>query len=443
MKLLIKNGLIVQHSKHFFKGDILVENGLIRNLSHLSLAADGAQVIDATNQFVVPGFVQAHTHLVQTLFRGEADDLSLISWLQKKVWPMEAAHTAPSIRASGLLGVLEMQLNGTTSILDMATVKHTQDLLEAVEETGIRYWGGKCLMDRPGSPLAESTESALDETVDLMTEWKNRHPLIHYAICPRFVVSCSEKLLKEVAELQRKHKCIVHVHASESKEEIKMVKKLTKMSNVAYLHKLKLLNSRTAIVHGVHLTDGELASMAKTRTPLVHCPSSNMKLASGLAPITKYLQKKIKIGLGGDGAPCNNCMDPFKEMHLAAILQKPVFGPEALPARTAFDLATMGGARVLGMEKEIGSIEIGKRADIVTIDRSHPSVVTVDDPYSALVYSCNGRDVRNVVINGKIIVKEREHQLLDAAKVKRVAIEEKQKLLQRAKIPGLGSIRIS
>ena len=443
MKIIIKNGTIIKDSKHFYKGDVLIENGLIRALSHLNLAADGAMIIDATNQFVMPGLVQAHTHLVQTLFRGEADDLSLILWLQRKVWPMECAHTSASVRASALLGTLEMQLNGTTSILDMATTKHTHELFEAVEESRIRYWGGKCLMDRPGSPLTESTESALDETSELMKEWKKRNSLINYALCPRFVVSCSEKLLRATADLQIEHKCIVHLHASESKEEIKMVKKLTKMNNVAYLHKLKLLNPRTAIVHGVHLTDSELNSMAKTRTPLVHCPSSNMKLASGRAPITKYLRKKIKVGLGGDGAPCNNSMDPFKEMYLAAILQKPIFGPEALPARTAFDLATIGGARVLGVEKEIGTIEIGKRADIVTVDRGHPSVATVDDPYSALVYSCTGRDVRNVIINGEIVVRERQHQFLDAERIKHHAIEEKKKLLKRVQVPGLGRIRIS
>ncbi len=433
MKLLIKNGIIVQHSrqKDFSPGDILVENGRIKEISLVSIDPRGAQVIDATDQFVVPGFIQAHTHLVQTLFRGEADDLSLISWLQKKVWPMEAAHTSESIKASAHFGVLEMQLNGTTSILDMATVKHTQSLFEGVADTGIRYWGGKCLMDKKGGPLAESTEAAINETLDLMDEWKNKNPLMHYALCPRFVVSCTEGLLREVAEIQKDHKCIVHVHASESKEEIHLVKKLTKMNNVTYLNKLKLLNPRTAIVHGVHLTDGELNSMVKTKTPLVHCPSSNMKLASGLAPITKYLKKKLKIGLGGDGAPCNNCMDPFKEMHLAAILQKPVFGPEALPARTAFELATLGGARVLGMEKDLGTLEVGKIADIVTVDRSHPSVYTVSDPFSALVYSCNGRDVRNVVIDGKVVVSERQHQLLDGERVKRVALEEKQKLLQR------------
>ncbi len=433
MKLLFKNGLIVQHSrqKEFYVGDVLVENERIKAISKSSIAPEGAQVIDATDQFIIPGFIQAHTHLVQTLFRGEADDLSLISWLQKRIWPMEAAHIGSSIRASAHLGTLEMQLSGTTSILDMATVKHTQDLMEAVEESGMRYWGGKCLMDRKGSQLAESTERALGETLDLMNEWENRNALINYAICPRFVVSCTEKILKEVADIQKDRKCIVHIHASESKEEIKLVKKLTKMNNVAYLNKLKLLNDRTAIVHGVHLTDSELNSMSKTKTPLVHCPSSNMKLASGLAPITKYLKKKIKIGFGGDGAPCNNCMDPFKEMHLAAILQKPVFGPEALPARTAFELATLGGARVLGMEKELGTLEVGKRADIVTVDRTHPSVVTVEDPFSALVYSCNGRDVRNVVINGRIVVREREHQLMDGERVKRLALEEKQKLMRR------------
>lgn len=416
-----------------FVGDLLISDTKIRKVSKKTLKGESGidQVIDATDKFVIPGFVQAHTHLCQTLFRGEADDLALIDWLREKIWPFEAAHNATSMRASALYGTYEMQMNGTTSILDMGSVHHTQSLLEAVAETGLRYWGGKCLMDRKGSVLSQSTEDALKETEDLSVEWAEKNPLINYALCPRFVVSCTEGLLKDVRELQAQHGQVVHTHASENKDEVKLVRKLTKMDNVSYLDKLKLLNPKTAIVHAIHLTEKEIGRLAKTKTPIVHCPSSNMKLGSGLAPITKYLKKGITVGLGGDGAPCNNSMDPFKEMHLAAILQKPVFGPAALDARTAFRLATLGGAKVLGVADKIGSLEAGKLADVVLVDRSHPSVYTVADPYSALVYSCTGRDVTDVVIHGKTIIRHRVHQLLDRDLVYSQALSEKKKLLQR------------
>ncbi|HEX4924303.1 MAG TPA: amidohydrolase family protein, partial [Bdellovibrionales bacterium] len=263
------------------------------------------------------------------------------------------------------------------------------------------------------------------------SHWKGRHELVNYVLCPRFALSCTRDMMDAVSNLQKERKAIVHIHASENLDEIAQVKKLTGKRNIDYLHQVKLLNPHTAVVHGVHMNDKEIDLLAKTKTPLVHCPSSNLKLGSGIAPIQKYLKKKLKIGLGADGAPCNNMMDPFKEMHLAALLQKPFFGPEALPARVALEMATLGGARVLGMEDQIGSIEAGKLADIVTVDRSHPAVYTVADPYSALVYSCTGRDVKNVFINGRMIIRNRVFQILDEELVKTQALEQKNQVLSR------------
>lgn len=432
-KILLKNGIIVTGNKNrdVFTGDLLIENEKITKISDSSLPASDAQVVDVSDQFVIPGFVQAHTHLCQTLFRGEADDLSLLEWLKKKIWPMEAAHDEDSLAASALYGCLEMQKNGTTSILDMGTVRHTQTLLKTVETTGMRYWGGKCLMDKKGSPLWERTKDALEETEELLNEWDGKNPLVSYALCPRFVVSCSEDLLNVVADLQKQFNSIVHVHASENLDEIKVVQKMTGMRNISYLNKLKLLNPKTAVIHAIHMNGAEIEQMAKTKTPMVHCPSSNLKLGSGIAPIGTYLKKKITIGLGGDGCACNNTMDPFKEMYLAALLQKPLYGPTALPAHQAFHMATMGGAKVLGVSDKIGSLEEGKFADVVTVDRSHLGVYTVADAYSALVYSCTGRDVLNVFIHGQPIIRNRVHQLLDEAEIKATALEQKEQILAR------------
>lgn len=438
MNILIRNGLIVTMNpkREVFHGDVLIEGNRIREVApKIEPKSRPIEIYEAAGQIVIPGLIQAHTHLVQTLFRGEADDLSLLDWLKKRVWPMEAAHDEASIRASAEFGVLEMMKLGTTSILDMGTVRHTDPLFDAVQKTGIRYWGGKCLMDaKPRSgPLWEPTKDAIRETEQLIKAWHRKTDLLHYAICPRFAVSCTKELLEMAVQMQKSHDCLIHTHASESLDEIKLVKKLTGRSNVDYLDRVGVLNSRSVIVHGVHLTKKEIGLMKKTRAGLTHCPSSNLKLGSGIAPIQAYKKAGLKkIGLGADGAPCNNIMDPFKEMHLAALLQKPFFGPRALPAREALELATLGGARVLGMEKELGSLEPGKLADLVLVERTHPSAITVSDPYSALVYSCSGRDVKNVIVNGRWLVRDRHFKFLDEEQIISRALEQKKALLARA-----------
>lgn len=405
-------------SREVLRGDLLVEdNKIVKVAKRITPSKKPNRVIDATDKFVIPGLIQAHTHLCQVLFRGRADDLSLLDWLSKKIWPMEHSHTKKTLRLSAQIGLAEMHLTGTTSILDMGTVKHTHTLLETVEESGMRYWGGKCLMDvrERSGPLYESTSDSLKETLELIGEWKNRSELINYALCPRFAVSCTEEILRTCSDLQKEHNLLIHTHASESLEEIALIRKLTGLGNIEYFEKLDMLNPQTVIVHGVHMSAEELSMMIRAGTPLVHCPASNLKLASGIAPIELYAQEGLKIGLGCDGAPCNNTMDAFIETRLCALLQKPKYGPTAMPALHAFEIATLGGARVLGEETRLGSLEVGKLADVVVVDRSHPSVCTVEDPYSALVYSCTGRDVTDVVINGEIIVRKREHQKVPAS----------------------------
>jgi len=306
-------------------------------------------------------------------------------------------------------------------------------VFKAVEKSGMRYWGGHCLMDRKLSSgsLYQNKKSALMEMERLIEKWHNENSLIQYAICPRFAISCTEQLLKDCVRLQQKHNLLIHTHASESKAEVEIIKKRTGLRNIDYLHKIGFLNEKTVIVHGIHMSPSEINKMVSTKSKLVHCPSSNLKLASGIADIEKYDKRKITIGLGSDGAPCNNTMDPFMEMRLAALLQKPRFGPKALPAKKALKMATLGGAEVLGKEKQLGSLEVGKFADVVTVDRSHPSVFTVDNPYSALVYSCSGRDVKNTIINGELIVSNGEHLRLNETAVLKQALRSKRELVQR------------
>lgn len=434
-KTHIKNGQIVtmDKSRRVFHGDLLLEKGELSYVGKPTKTPTGFSVVDASDCLVIPGLIQAHTHLCQTLFRGYADDLALLDWLEKKIWPMEANHSAASLRASAEVGLLEMHLSGTTSINDMGTVRHTQALLETVEKSGMRYWGGKCLMDlkKYSGPLYEETQKSLKETEELIEAWASRSPLMQYSLCPRFAVSCTDEIIDAVIALQKERGLLIHTHASESKDEIALIKKRTGRNNVDYFADIGMLNKKTVLVHGVHLTKNEMNKMIKAKTALVHCPSSNLKLGSGIAPIETYSKEGMTIALGSDGAPCNNSMDPFIEMRLAALLQKPRFGPEAWPAEKALEMATLGGAKALGAEKEIGSLERGKRADVVVVSRTHPSVATVENPYSALVYSCLGRDVRDVFIDGEAVVRNHEHLIYESVKVLKTAKKELSSLLKR------------
>jgi 5-methylthioadenosine/S-adenosylhomocysteine deaminase len=414
-------------------GDLRMKNGFIVEIGADLKSEPGEQLVDASECFVIPGLIQVHTHLVQTLFRGLADDLELLDWLKEKIWPMENAHDEHSIRASAQIGLLEMQLSGTTSILDMGTVRLHEVVFGEAERSGMRYWGGNCLMDLKSmsGPLYREREESLEYSRRLIKEWHKKTPLLQYAISPRFAISCSDKILKECAKIKSEHDLVFHTHASENKSEVALVKKRTGLPNVQFLKKMGVLTKKSVIAHGIHLNNAEINDMVKLEAGLAHCPSSNLKLASGIAKIQSYRKKGMKIGLGSDGAPCNNTMDAFMEMRLAALLQKPLFGPTALPAQEAFELATLGGAQVLNAEDKIGSLEVGKRADVVVVRRDHPSVSTVIDPYSALVYSCNGRDVRDVWIEGKLAVRDGRHQVYDAATVTRDANDRLRELINR------------
>ncbi len=418
---LIRNGIIVTMNakREVVHGDLRIRGSNIVEIGKSLALGSDEQVFDADHAFVIPGLIQAHTHLVQTLFRGWADDLELMDWLQEKIWPMENAHTADSARASAQLGLLEMQLLGTTAILDMGTIRHHEVIFAAAEKSGIRYWGGNCLMDlkTASGPLYRATKDTIAYCEELIKAWHNKNSLLQYAISPRFVISCTEEILKEAMRLQQKHGLIFHTHASENKAEVELVKKRTGMDNIKYLKKIGCLTEKTVIAHAIHLSKSEIADMAAAKAGVTHCPSSNLKLASGIARITEYKEKGIKVALGADGAPCNNIMDPFMEMRLAALLQKPMFGPTAMPAIQAFELGTLGGAQVLNASDRIGSLEKGKRADIVVVQHTHPSCATVEDPYSALVYSCSGRDVSDMWIDGQAIVANHRHLLLDQEKI--------------------------
>ncbi|HMF57358.1 MAG TPA: 5'-deoxyadenosine deaminase [Pyrinomonadaceae bacterium] len=420
--LLIKGGTIVtvDPGDAVVKGDLLVRGNRIESVGAEVDSAD--EVIDARGRVVLPGFIQTHIHLCQTLFRGSADDLPLIDWLKKRVWPMEAAHTPESIRASARLSIAEMIKGGTTCALTMETVNHTEEVFRVVEETGFRATVGKCMMDKgDGVPeaLNEETRKSIEESLALFEKWNGRaEGRIRACFAPRFAVSCTRALLSEVSRLARERGAIVHTHASENRTECEMVERDTGMRNVLYLDLLGLTGKHVALAHCVHLDEEEMQTLADTGTHVLHCPSSNLKLGSGIARVHEMLERGISVSLGADGAACNNRLDIFTEMRTAALLQKALHGAEALPARRALRMATIDGARALGLENETGSIEEGKRADLLILNTGRPHMTPASSEIiSSIVYSAQPDDVETAVIDGRIVMRERELLTLDEQEI--------------------------
>lgn len=414
--LLIKNGVIVTMDKknQIFQGDILIENDRIKTIAS-SISAQADKVIDASHCIVSPGFIQTHVHLTQALFRGQADDLELLDWLKKKIWPLEASHTPESNYYSAKLGLAELIRCGTTAIVDMETVHHTHESFTAIYESGIRAVSGKCMMDyNKDVPqgLMESAESSIRESVKLLKEWHMKdNGRIRYAFNPRFVVSCSEDLLVQVRDLSQEYNVMIHTHASENRGEIEFVEKDRGYRNIVYLHKLGLTGPNLILAHCIWLDDQEISILRDTGTKVSHCPNSNLKLASGIAKVPELLEAGIDVSLGADGAPCNNNMDIFHEMRTAALIQKVrLLSPIAMPAQKVMEMATINGAKALGLEHEIGSLEEGKKADLIIVDTQniHMSPSINVNPISLLVYSATANDVLTTIVDGKILMENKK-----------------------------------
>lgn len=439
MSILIKNGTIVTMNpkREVVVGDILVDQDKIKRVGDCrGVKADS--VIDAQGKLVIPGLIQTHVHLCQVLFRGMADDLELLDWLNNRIWPLENAHDQDSLYYSSLLGCAELLRGGTTSIIDMATVKHTSAVFEAVAESGIRYLGGKCMMDAGGENadlLREDTITSLTESVDLLQKWNGAcNGRLRYAFCPRFVPSCSELLLTEVKKLSEQYGVPVHTHAAENKTEIEMVEQQRGLRNIVYLDQLGLCNKNLILAHCIHIDQQEKEILAHKQVNVAHCPSANLKLASGIAPVPELLEKEASVSLGADGAPCNNNLSMFMEMRLAALIQKPFYGPTSMSARTVFEMATLGGARAMGMQEQLGSLEPGKKADIVLIDvdKWHTRPLGAADVYAQLVYQVQTQDVYCTIVDGKVKMKEAHLIQMSESELKQNIESAHKRVCQRA-----------
>ena len=407
MHRLFRNGLFLccDPDRRVHTGDMRVKDGRIEEFG-VALEAGDAEIHDLSGRWVVPGFVQGHVHLCQTLFRGLAEDLPLLAWLSERVWPLEAALDEESTYWSARLGVTELLLGGSTCALDMGSLRHVGAVFQACEEAGVRVTSGRALMDLDNpAGLSMETEANLNGASDEADRWHNRGRL-RYAFSPRFVPSCSEGLLREVAQEARRRGSLIHSHASEHAEEARVVRERTGRDNVQYLHDLGLSGPDTCLAHCVQLSATEMALLAETGTRVLHCPSANMKLGSGIAPVVELLEAGVTVALGADGAPCNNRLDMFTEMRQAGLLQKVRRGAEALPAVEILQMATLEGARALGLEAVCGSLEVGKRADMVVIDPDAPGLFPSTTPAAAIVYSATSGAVSEVWLDGDCVVRQ-------------------------------------
>lgn len=385
----------------------------------------GAEVINLGNRVLFPGFIQTHIHLCQTLFRGLADDLNLLDWLQNRIFPFENAHTAASMKVSAELGILELLSSGTTTLMDMGSVRHYEAVLEAAERLGIRGFFGKALMDdNPLFPsLSEPADEALSSLDEQIAAWHGRDDgRIRIAVTPRFVLSCTQKLMKEAFDRVRQDRSLrYHTHSSEQISELAEVRKRFGLDNVELFDSMGLLGPETLLAHCIWLNDREKDLLKSTQTRILHCPSSNLKLGSGIAGVPALATSGIQVSLGADGAPCNNSLDPFTEMRLAALIQKPVNGPTAMPARQVFRMATSGGAEALGLEQETGQLRPGLKADLVAVSldslRLPVFPETEDELYSALVYSAQRDLVTDVWVNSKAVKRNGELLIADEAEI--------------------------
>ena len=442
MELIVRGGTVVtmDGERRVIEGDVRVKDGVIVSIGKGSARerAGTARVVDARGCAVVPGFVQAHVHLCQALFRGMADELPLMEWLRRRIWPFEAAHDARSIRASARLGLAEMMSAGTTAILDMGTVAHQDVVFEAMRESGIRGASGKAMMDAGvGVPkgLRESTKSSLDESERLAKRWHRRGDgRLEYAFAPRFILSCTEKLLRATGEIASALNTIVHSHASEHAGERDEVRRVHGADDVDVLARWGIAGPRTVLAHGVQLGAAQMKRLAARGTRIVHCPSANLKLASGIADVVAMRRAGIVVGLGADGAPCNNRMDPFTELRSAALLAKVRRkDAAALAAMDALAMLTIDGARVLGIDDRVGSLEVGKRADLAVVRLDGLHAEPGGDAVSRLVYACTAADVTDVLIDGVRVVERGRLLTMDADAVREDARKQGRALVKRAR----------
>lgn len=420
------------HNRIMKDAAIYISNGVIFDLGerkkiHKDYSAK--QIIEGKNKIVLPGLVNTHSHSVQTFLRGKADDHALLDWLRKVVLPGEANFTPEEVYYSSLLGFAEMIRTGTTTTNDMLTTHNSELGIKAAVESGIRTRIGKMLMDVDNNfpeIIKEDTETIIEKTrkeIDKYHQTENGR--IKYSLNARFLLSCSPKLMRYIVETQQDYEdLMLHTHASESQAECAEVEKMYGNSYIRTLKNLNALGPETILAHGIWLDEEEFYLIKNTNTRITHNPSSNCKLASGICDVLKYHELGVLVGIGTDGPPCNNNFDMFKDMRLATFLQKVKhLNEQALPASKVLQMATIDGARAINWDKNIGSIEKGKRADLIMVDINQVNALPLYEPVSHLIYSASGKDVTMTMVDGNLLYYNGQFKTLDLDKIKAAVLK--------------------
>jgi 5-methylthioadenosine/S-adenosylhomocysteine deaminase len=422
--ILIHNGTILtmdENNTVIPHGSLAVSGDTIHFVGRESEASmDAGKTLDAEGGLILPGLINSHTHAAMTLFRGLADDLPLMDWLNDYIFPVESKMNAEFVRAGTLLACAEMILSGTTTFCDMYLFEH--EVARAAREAGMRCLVGEVLYDFP-SPNYGHPEDGLRYTESLIREWKD-DPLVSIAVEPHSLYTCSPELLIASNALALDNHVRLIIHVAETQSEIEEVKKRYGKGPFEHLDSLGILGPHLIADHCVHLDERDIERIAEHKTKAVNNPESNMKLASGISPVPEMLAAGVTVGLGTDGCASNNNLDLFGEMDTAAKAHKiKNLDPTVMNAATVLRMATIEGAKVLGIDTVTGSLEVGKKADIIILDMDKPHLTPMYNPFSHLVYAVRGHDVRHTIINGSIVMENRSLLTLDISEVMAVANE--------------------
>jgi len=435
--ILIQHGIVVtvdpqrriiEDGAVAIEGDKIVAVGKTEKVKKEYSSAE--RVFDASRMIIMPGLIDCHVHLAQALIRGCADDVSLVEWLRERVWPLQGHYTKEDGKISALLCMLEMIKSGTVCFVE--SMLHTRygfdGIAEAVKQSGMRAVLSKTVMDTAGygtqktimhEGMIETREQSLNEAVQMIRKWNEEADgRIHVWFGPRTPGACSPELYREVSQLANEYRTGITMHLAEVKEDVKYTKEEFNLLPVEFAKSVDLLGPNVLLAHAVWLTSKEIRMLAKSNTRVCHCPASNMKLASGIAKVPEMLRAGVTVSLGCDGGPSNNCYDMICEMKLAALLHKVhSLDPLVMPAEAVIEMATVHGSEAIGLSNEIGAIMPGKKADIVLVDFKKPHLTPLHNPVSHMVYAANGSDVHTVIVDGKILMENREVKTIDEQRV--------------------------
>lgn len=410
MRILIKNGYIVSMVSDIKKADILIEDDRIKKIGIINEEVD--KVIDATNKAVMPGLINAHIHSAMSVFRGYNDELELMNWL-KEMWKVEDRMKKEDVYYASMISGIEMIKSGTTTFNDHYFFE--EQTAKASEELGLRAILSRCVIGE-----GEDASTRLAEAEALYNEWHNKcNGRIKVCVGIHAPYTCPPDTIRRSLELADRLGTPVHIHYLETQDEVNQIFETYEKSVTDYLKDLNLFNYHVILAHGVKVNDDDIEVLKNISGGVVHNPISNMKLGSGFAPVKKLRDAGVNVALGTDGQGSTNTLDMFEEIKLAAYLQKGMFGTAAaISAKDVLEMATIEGARVLGIDSEVGSLEIGKKADIILIDLNKPHLLPRQDIYSLLAYSVNGADVDTSIIDGKIVMENRKILGVDEEEMK-------------------------